>query len=87
MPKKTKKTPSIRDEYPDHPSNYDCKPVAQRSGNKVGWATFATKEEAERVAAWATVEAEIKARQGFDFGYQCPGSIREVAGGYEVCLP
>lgn len=78
---------SIRKKYPDHPPSHGQTPVSQRSGNKVGWETFATKGEAEKCAEWARTEAEIKLAMGYDFGYCSPGSIREVENGFEVCLP
>lgn len=82
-----KKTPSIRDEYLNHPMRYGETPVSYRGGCKVSWETFATQAEAERVSVWAIVESEIKERQGYDFGYCSPGSIRAVKDGFEVCLP
>ncbi len=81
-----KRPPSIRDQYPAHPINHNENPVASRGGCKVRWETFATLEEAQRVKAWALVEAEIRERQGYDSGYCSPGSITKVEKGYEVCI-
>lgn len=86
MKKAKSKTPSIRDEYPNHPSNHDQKPVSRRGGCKVYWETFATRAEAEIASKWAIVEAEIRERQGYDSGYCSPGSITEVKDGFEVCF-
>lgn len=77
---------SVRDEYPDHPREHGETPVSRRGGCKVYWETFATREEAQRAAAWAFVEAEIRERQGYDSGFCSPGSIDEVADGFEVCF-
>lgn len=63
------------------------KPISQRGGCKVGWATFATEDEAKTASAWAIEEAKIKAGEGYDFGYCAPGSIDKNKAGYEVCLP
>ena len=52
--------------------------VDQRGGCKVGWMTFSTEAEA---LAQAKVEAEARERkfaQGYDFGYQWPGSVQHV---------
>jgi len=88
MPKRNikPKPPSVRDDYPDHPRDHGVTPVSQRGGCKVRWETFATREQAETVARWAETEAEIKFRQGYDAGYQSPGSIRQTADGFEVCI-
>lgn len=86
MATKTGKTTSIRDEYPNH-NRPNVTPISQRSGNKVGWRTYKTKAEANTVAKWARVEAKIKSRQGYDFGYCSPGSITKTEDGYEVCIP
>ena len=63
------------------------KPVSTRGGCKVGWATYATQEEADDVSAWANKEGHRKSRLGYDFGYCSPGTIEKVPDGYEVCLP
>jgi hypothetical protein len=70
-------------QYMPYPSNY----VALRSGSKVGWRTYATREDAEACAKAARHNARIQEEYGFDFGFQCPGEIREVAAGFEVTLP
>ncbi len=84
--KVTVKKLSVRDKYPNHPYNHDQKPASQRVGNKVRWETFATREEAEKCAAWALQEAQIKFEMGYDAGYCSPGSITEKDGKFEVCI-
>ena len=86
MAKVKTKVKSVRDEYPNHPMNHGHVPQSQRGGCKVRWETYESREEAEAVAKWATVEAEIKMRQGYDAGYCSPGSVRAVEGGFEVCI-
>lgn len=49
--------------------------IAQRSGCKVGWETYDNEDEANAAAKRASEERERKAAQGYDFGYQWPGSI------------
>ena len=69
-----------------------------RSGNKVSWYYFETEDEAKAAAKVAKHNAKIAEDEGYDFGYQCPGTIRkmppvalgELAGlenKYEVCFP
>lgn len=62
-------------------------PVRVRGGCKVGWKTYTTRREAEIAAKYAAKLADWKADLGFDFGWQSPGSIEEVPGGFEVCFP
>ena len=61
-------------------------PISRRSGNKVSWKTFVTREEAERAAVVAKHNAIIDAKKGYDFGYQVPGEITTVENGFEVCF-
>lgn len=58
-----------------------------RGGCKVAWLTYPTRELAEEAAKVAKEEAKYRAAQGYDFGYQSPGSIREVNGEFEVTVP
>lgn len=51
----------------------------QRSGCKVGWETWPTKVEAEHAAKRADEDGARMLLQGYDFGYQVPGSIQHVA--------
>jgi len=62
-------------------------PIRGRGGCKVGWEVYATRERAEEMAEYYAREAEHKATLGYDFGYCCPGSIRTVVDGFEVCTP
>lgn len=65
-----------------------------RVGIKVAWRYYDSKEDAEKASKAANHNAAIQWEQGYDFGYQVPGSIRlvptdakENAGRYEVCIP
>lgn len=81
---------ATKKKYPTNPfgPNVPGTPTATRGGCKVGWATFATKEEADKAAEWAKAEAAIKAGMGYDFGYQVPGGVTPTKDGqFEVCLP
>jgi len=52
--------------------------INRRSGCKVGWVTFDNEEEAREFAA---KQAEPRARalaQGYDFGYQWPGTVEQA---------
>jgi len=67
-------------EYPPH--------THKRSGCKVGWINFKTKELAEEGSKAARINSRIKWDQGFDFGYQDPGKITEEDDGtFTVCIP
>mgnify|MGYP003403695987 CR=1 FL=1 len=54
------------------------KPIRYRSGCKVGWNTYATREEAEIASAHYKEKGAESSALGYDFGYQCPGEIRPV---------
>lgn len=66
-------------------------------GIKVSWNYYTLKEDADRCAIAARHNADIKASLGYDFGYQCPGTVKlcksyqgeweKFNGMYEVCLP
>lgn len=59
-----------------------------RSGNKVGWEYYDSKQEAQERSKTAITEAGRLAAQRYDFGYCVPGSIRETEDGlWEVCIP
>jgi hypothetical protein len=77
-------------QYPQH--------QAVRGGGKVSWLYYADREDAEKAAAAARVNAEILAQRGYDFGFQEPGAIDQIGdvpdpswekyvGLYEVCIP
>lgn len=58
--------------------------VRSRGGCKVGWETYATREEAEAVGAWESRWADLM-RAGYDYGYLSPGSVSpDPMGGFEV---
>jgi hypothetical protein len=59
-----------------------------RSGIKVGWRTYKTREEADRCATAAKHNAIIDRAAGYDFGYNMPGTVEATADGrFEVCIP
>lgn len=68
-----------------------------RSGCKVAWHYYRDRATAEEASKAAIHNGVIKAGQGFDFGYNAPGSTRyldpvkyaqsEYVGMYEVCIP
>lgn len=70
-------------------------PKEYRSGIKVSWHYYETKEEAEKCAEAAKHNAVRQRELGYDFGYCSPGEIRAPYGPgtnfypdlYEVCLP
>lgn len=75
------------------------KPVKSRSGCKVSWLYYETKEEAEKAKLVAQSEARRLSGNGYDFGFQIPGGVihlksskaggeyHEYDGLYEVCIP
>lgn len=63
------------------------RPIRTESGNKVGWEIYPTKAGADHRAKSAKRQAELRARQGYDFGYQTPGSVKQVEDGWSVCVP
>lgn len=68
------------------------KEVDLRSGCKVSWYYYATKEEAEAAAKIARHNADIDESLGYDFGYCWPGTIygpdeqKFKPGLWEVCV-
>ncbi len=48
------------------------------AGCKVGWEYYRTRKDAEAQVESAREFAALKERQGYDFGYQVPGSIDAV---------
>ena len=58
-----------------------------RGGCKVSWLIYKDRKKAEEAAKAAKHNARIDAARGYDFGFQCPGSIDELEDGrYEVCI-
>jgi hypothetical protein len=57
---------------------------ARRGGCKVSWNYYRKREDAETCAKAAKHNAQISLREGYDFGYQSPGSIREVPAGTTI---
>lgn len=67
-------------QYPPH--------TIKRTGIKVCWYNFATKELAEKAAKIALYNADIAVSRGYDFGYNYPSdTIKEDDGTYTVCVP
>lgn len=68
-------------------------PQRRRSGMKVSWNYYDSEADAKACSEAAKFNAVIYAEQGYDFGYQSPGSIRKIDGfgtnpdRWEVCLP
>jgi hypothetical protein len=63
-------------------------PLHTRSGNKVGWYSYANNKSAIECSLAAIHNAKIKANYGYEFGYCVPGSITQISEGlYEVCIP
>jgi hypothetical protein len=60
------------------------KPAASRGGCKVSWNYYRTREEAETCSKAAQHNADIAWREGYDFGYCSPGSIREMPAGSKI---
>jgi hypothetical protein len=75
--------PAVRHDYRPYPETTE-----HRTGAKVSWQIYRTREEAEVCAEAAKHNAEIDWSLGYDFGYQMPGSIRQLKDGrFEVCVP
>lgn len=55
--------------------------VRTRSGCKVGWEYYSTREFAEARVERAREHAARQAAEGYDFGYSVPGEITECADG------
>ena len=52
--------------------------LSTSGGCKVGWVTFDNEAEAKKRAEKEHEARERKFRQGYDFGFQWPGSIQHV---------
>jgi len=68
--------------YMDYP-----KEVKQQSGCKVGWLYYKDKKSAQLCSKAAKNNANLRAWQGYDFGFCVPGEIERVDGLYRVCIP
>ena len=74
----------MRKSYKEYPAGWTVK----RSGIKVNWYNFETRELAEKASTVASHNAEVAWNQGYDFGYQSPGKITEEEDGtFTVCVP
>lgn len=62
--------------------------IARRSGCKVGWVTVDNQAEATKLAKQARKSAERMWDQGYDFGFQSPGQVKDHGDGtYTVTTP
>jgi len=73
MMKRKVKKPNPYDKWQRYP-----KEVARRSGCKVSWNYYKTLEEAKVCSKAAYENSFIAEAEGYDFGYQAPGAIRQV---------
>jgi len=73
-------------------------PKTFRVGCKVSWNYYETEAEALIAAKAAIHNAAVQESRGYDFGYQSPGSVKqmkpdlkgewaEFSGLWEVCMP
>lgn len=66
----------------------DANLIGSRSGIKVDWLLYASEESAKACSGVAWANGQRLASEGYDFGYQCPGSVRAIEGlGWEVVIP
>jgi hypothetical protein len=88
---KSKRTKTTSQTWMPYP-----KPVASRGGCKVDWNYYADEATALECAKAAWNNKQIMEREGYHWGYCCPGSVTllpangcvsEYAGLWEVCLP
>ena len=64
------------------------KPVASRSGCKVSWNYYDDEETAKAASAAARHNARVLEEQGYEWGYQSPGSVHldKATGRFEVTV-
>lgn len=83
MPRKPAQKYNYANELKGYPA-----PDDRRSGNKVAWNTYAMRSKATLCASAAKHNARILLGQGYDFGYQEPGTVTTLEDGrFEVCIP
>jgi hypothetical protein len=62
--------------------------ISRRTGCKVSWYSFATKEEAAIASEHAKLQAEYYGYLGYDYGYYSGGEILKTEQGtWEVVFP
>jgi len=66
----------------DYPEGY-----TYSGGCKVCWRTYANEKDAAAASLVALAEARHMEELGYDWGYQSPGHIRPVEGGFCVTCP
>lgn len=82
---KRRSTPKLADnvlfQYP--------KPQMQETGCKVSWYGYKKYSDALAAAKVAVSESIKLAKEGYDFGFNCPGNISQGkwAGHYVVVIP
>lgn len=61
--------------------------LKEEAGCKVGWANYDNEAEATERGKLESERRERKFAQGYDFGYQWPGSVdRKVCTGGDRCV-
>lgn len=65
------------------------KPIKSECGCKVSWYYYDNLADAEKASDVAEAEAIELEKEGFDWGYQCPGAIEHnpEQGMYRVVIP
>lgn len=61
--------------------------IVYKDGNKVAFLYYATKQDALQASKIAIQKASYKASQGYDFGFNIPGTISKVGKYFEVIIP
>lgn len=57
--------------------------ISEQSGCKVGWAYYSTEAEATERSKVESERRDRKFEQGYDFGYQWPGTVEHLKGHHE----
>lgn len=63
------------------------KGISRRSGCLVHWITYETLKEAEYASSIAKHNARVLRANGYDFGMESPGFIRQIGEHFEVTFP
>ena len=68
-------------------------PDDTRSGCKVSWYYYSNADDAQKASQIAEATAKRLESQGFDWGFQVPGTVNRLGEGsvhpgmWEVCIP